>query len=109
MTQISAILTIPAEQEALIKTMLGEIAQLRATLQQNDILTEEEAAAVLKVSVSTLRNWRRENSWLPYFSEGKLVKFERRALLEAYKRHFGKETHFEIIRKLEQSPKRRAS
>lgn len=108
MTQISAILTISAEQEGLLKAMLEEIAQLRATLRQDDILTEEEAAAVLKVSVSTLRNWRKDD-WLPYFCEGKLIKFERKALLSAYKAHFGKVTHFEVIKKLEQTHKRRAS
>lgn len=98
MSTINAILTIPAEQESLLRQVLDDMAQLRAALHQEDILTEEEAAAVLKVSVSTLRNWRRENSWLPYFSEGKLIKFERGSLLEAYKRRFGKETHFGLLK-----------
>jgi excisionase family DNA binding protein len=109
MTQITATLTIPAEQESLMADLLMEVRQLRASLLADDILTEQEAADMLKVSVSTLRNWRKEK-WLPFFSEGKLVKFERRALLEAYKAKFGQSTHFGIIRSSQYSTtKRRAS
>ncbi|MCA0231576.1 MAG: helix-turn-helix domain-containing protein [Bacteroidetes bacterium] len=96
MTQISATLQIPAESVDLMQSLLEQIAQLRATIHGDDILTEEEAAKVLKVGLTTLRKWRSEN-WLPFFSEGKLIKHERRAILEAYKLHFGKETHFEVI------------
>ena len=105
MTQISATLTIPAEQEALLSQVLYEVMQLKAALHEEDILSEEEAAEVLKVSVSTLRKWRKEG-WVPFFDEGKLVKHERKALLSAYKKHFGRLTHFGIM---ELTPKRRAS
>jgi DNA-binding transcriptional regulator YiaG len=108
MTQISAILNIPTEQVDLMQAVMAELKGLRAAIVESDILTEDEAAAALKVSISTLRKWRKEG-WVPYFSEGKLIKFERKALLTAYKAHFGAETHFGILKILHNHPKRRAS
>ncbi|WP_028665913.1 helix-turn-helix domain-containing protein [Runella zeae] len=99
MTQISAQLTIPAEQVDLMQQVITAVEQMRATLNHQEILTEEEAAKLLKVSVPTLRNWRKAN-WLPYFCEGKLIKFEKEALLYAYKKRFGSETHFGLLKHL---------
>lgn len=105
--EISASLVIPAEQVDLLETLFSELKELRAALSESDILTEEQAAAALKVSLSTLRKWRNEG-WLPFFSEGKLVKHERKALLLAYKEHFGKATHYGVLQ-MYSTPKRRAS
>lgn len=108
MTQLTATLAIPSENIDLMQAMFEEMKQLRAALREDDILTEEEAAAVLKVGLTTLRNWRREG-WLPFFSEGKLIKHERKALLRAYKIRFGKVTHYEKLQDIESGSKRRIS
>lgn len=104
MTQLTAIFSFPPEQENILLMVLTKMEHLHEELQQartmmrgSDILTEAEAAKELKVSVTTLRNWRREGDWLPYFNEGKLIKFEYNALMKAYKKRFGLETHYGII------------
>lgn len=108
MTSIAAKLDFSEEDVDLMQSMLEELRQLRSALREEDILTEGEACALLKVSLTTLRTWRRDG-WLPFFSEGKLVKFERKAILQAYKLKFGKVTHYEKMQTLELSSKRRFS
>ncbi|WP_273210742.1 helix-turn-helix domain-containing protein [Runella zeae] len=95
MTQISASLTIPAQQEELMREMLQELQALRAMMLQDTILTEEEACALLKVGKTTMKAWRKEG-WLPYFSEGKSIKYEREAILQAYKARFAKVTYRDV-------------
>lgn len=104
---INATLNIPPDDVELMRDMLHEIQKLREALLEDVILTEEEAAKLLKVSLSTLRTWRK-NGWVPFFSEGKLIKYEREALLKAYKVHFGRVTHYEVLRGIEHGLKRRS-
>lgn len=47
----------------------------------NDLLTVEEAAGVLGVTVQTLAVWRSTKRWgLPYVKVGRLVRYSRKAI-----------------------------
>lgn len=53
-------------------------------MESNELLTPKEAAALLKIPVGTLANWRvYDRGWLPYVKLGRLVRY-RRTDLEAF-------------------------
>lgn len=69
------IFTKPKPQKA---QQPGELKKAAATLSSgDDLLTEREAAAVLKVKPSTLRNDRAKGRGLPYVKIGALVRYTR--------------------------------
>jgi len=103
---INAILTIPPDEVEIMKALSNKLDQYRALSMGRDILTHEEACLELKVSDSTLRRWRDEG-WLPFFSEGKIKKYERQAILEAYKLKFGESTHFKVLQEIQLNSRRR--
>lgn len=53
-------------------------------MESNELLTPKEAAALLKVPVGTLANWRvYDRGWLPFVKLGRLVRY-RRADIESF-------------------------
>ena len=53
-----------------------------------DLLDEDETAAIIRVQPGTLRVWRSTGRYdLPYVKVGRLVRYERRRVLEFIMRH----------------------
>jgi predicted DNA-binding transcriptional regulator AlpA len=50
--------------------------------QPDDLLKEEEAAHVLRVSVRTMQTWRRRKSGPAYVRVGRLIRYRWSAILE---------------------------
>lgn len=99
MTQFSGTLSIPPEQVDLLQVVAAQLERIHAATLGRDILTLEEACQELKCSPNTLKKWRDEG-WLPFFSEGKIIKFKRDAIIRAYELRFGQETHFGVVNQL---------
>ncbi|MPR36517.1 helix-turn-helix domain-containing protein [Salmonirosea aquatica] len=84
-------LSLPQEQLDLLEDVRTLTQRQLEFLNRTVWLTESEAAERLKISVSTLRNWRAEG-WIRYFAEGNSIRyrldyldddFEARSLVKA--------------------------
>lgn len=84
-------LSLPAEQLELLETVKYQNERIIQHQSRSSYLTEQEACDRLKVSLTTIRKWRKDG-WLRYFAEGDNIRyrvdyldadFESRALVGA--------------------------
>lgn len=66
------------ELKNVLREMLDEIQEEKV---QDDILTIQEAAAYMKISVPTIRNMIAHND-IPYFKRGQVIRLNRWEILE---------------------------
>ena len=85
-------LSLPEQQLELLETVKFQNEKIIAMVNHAAYLTEQEACERLKVSLTTIRLWRKEG-WLRYFAEGANIRyrvdyldadFETRAMVKAY-------------------------
>jgi hypothetical protein len=88
-------LSLPAEQVQLLEELKFQNEKILAMQNSTAYLTEPEACERLKISLTTIRLWRKEG-WLRFFAEGSNIRyrvdyldidFEKRALVKAYAAH----------------------
>ncbi|WP_254561820.1 helix-turn-helix domain-containing protein [Dyadobacter diqingensis] len=91
MNQTTIALSLPAEQLELLETVRYQNEKIISYQTSSTYLTEPEACERLKVSLTTIRKWRKDG-WLRYFAEGDNIRyrvdyldsdFESRALVKA--------------------------
>ena len=91
MKPVTVTLSLPNEQLELLETVRYQNDKIIAMTNQTAYLTEQEACERLKISLTTIRLWRKEG-WLRYFAEGANIRyridyldadFESRALVKA--------------------------
>lgn len=84
-------LSLPDEQLELLETVKFQNNKIIAMANNTAYLTEQEACDRLRISLTTIRLWRKEG-WLRYFAEGANIRyrvdyldadFESRALVKA--------------------------
>lgn len=85
-------LSLPPEQIELLEAIRAQNDKILDLTNNAAYLTEQEACERLKVSLTTIRLWRKEG-WLRYFAEGANIRyrvdyldadFEARAMVKAY-------------------------
>jgi len=67
-------LSLPAEQLALLETVKYQNERILAMHNNTAYLTEPEACERLKISLTTIRLWRKEG-WLRFFAEGANIRY----------------------------------
>ena len=84
-------LSLPNDQLELLETVKFQNDKIIALVNNTAYLTEQEACKRLRISLTTIRLWRKEG-WLRYFAEGANIRyridyldadFESRALVKA--------------------------
>lgn len=85
-------LSLPPEQLEMLETIRQQNDRIISLQMQSAYLTEQEACDRLKVSLTTIRKWRKDG-WLRYFAEGDNIRYrvdyldadyEKRALVNGY-------------------------
>lgn len=69
-------LSLPAEQIELLEIVRNQNEKILAMQSASAYLTEAEACERLKVSLTTIRKWRKDG-WLRYFAEGENIRYRR--------------------------------
>lgn len=91
-TPMTIALSLPSEQVELLEALKFQNERILAMQNKTAYLTEPEACERLKISLTTIRLWRKEG-WLRFFAEGSNIRyradyldadFESRALVKAY-------------------------
>lgn len=91
MNQTTIALSLPAEQLELLEALRYQNEKIISYQSISAHLTDPEACERLKVSLTTIRKWRKDG-WLRYFAEGDNIRyrvdyldsdFESRALVKA--------------------------
>lgn len=67
-------LSLPAEQLELLELVKFQNERIIAMQNNNAYLTEQEACDRLKISLTTIRLWRKEG-WLRFFAEGANIRY----------------------------------
>ncbi|PWJ55071.1 excisionase family DNA binding protein [Dyadobacter jejuensis] len=67
-------LSLPPEQVELLEIVRTQNERILAYQNQSTYLTEPEACERLKVSLTTIRQWRKDG-WLRYFAEGANIRY----------------------------------
>lgn len=84
-------LSLPAEQIELLEALKYQNDRILSMQNRSAYLTEPEACERLKVSLTTIRKWRKDG-WLRFFAEGDNIRyrvdyldadFEKRAMVMA--------------------------
>lgn len=70
----SIALSLPDSQLELLKIVSAQNEQLLAIANRAAYLTEAEAAERLKISLTTIRLWRKEG-WIRYFAHGANIRY----------------------------------
>jgi excisionase family DNA binding protein len=77
------------EVKNLVKQALSELHQeypINDNEEDDEYLTQKEAAKFLKVSAPTIIKWKQENK-IPYYQIGRTIKFKKSELLDSMKRN----------------------